>query len=231
MEKFPDNEVTEVVQRELLEQWVESCKISIPLLGINVGVSDAPVFGSIGLLIINFWFYVSIRRENHVIGFLLRDAKKEMGPRAREWVYHGIASSLLFINITRRVEPIMDLDGVYDKKKIGNVIGSAFRILVFLPSVTVLFLIISDILTIYMISASYRFPHYPLLEHIEIGDAIKVSIMDGLAFILLFLIIVLSFKILYFIKATANIMVEFSDDFKRELKNTPIKEQGENQIK
>lgn len=88
---WAESDVTEEVERQIIAQWVESQTISVPILGIKIGVSDGSVFGSIGLLIIVMWFYLSIRRENHVIGFLLRDTKGDKGDdKIRRRVYHGI---------------------------------------------------------------------------------------------------------------------------------------------
>lgn len=218
-EKFTGNEVTDEVQREVIKQWVDSSTISIPFLGIKVGVSDAPVFGSIGLLIINTWFFLSMRRENHVIGFLLRDTSKEIDDvRTREWIYHGIAAYLLFISITKKDEPIREIKKWRDKQRPNSIMQIAFKALVFLPPISILFLIISDILTVYVKKASFRYPHTPLFGHLNLGAAVKLITMDALAFALLILITVLCAKIVYYAECTGAVLREYADDIRRDFK-------------
>ncbi len=224
-EKWPQSEVTKEVQRQIIIQWVESQTISVPILGIKIGVSDGSVFGSVALLIITIWFFLSIRRENHVIGFLLQDtiqyieSETRNKSETRKWIYHGIASYMVFSNITGKSEPIRVLSEKIENHQPDSMMRWAFKALVFLPPLSIIFLIFSDILTIYILPAFYRFPHTSLIEHLELGDAIKLSFMEAFAFILLILIIILCYKILAYVKCTAAILREYIKEHKPDTQN------------
>ena len=217
-EKWPESEVTKEVHQKIIESWVESQTISVPFLGITIGVSDASVFGSIGLLIISIWFFLSIRRENHVIGFLLRDTiEMKYPPSTLKWIYHGISSYMVFANITRRDAPIRDLNDKSDLHRPDSFMRLAFKFLVFLPAISISFLIISDILTVYILPAFYRFPHVPLFEHFELGDAIKLTIMEVLAFILLVLISIICWRTLSYVGSTTMILRQYYEKYTKDI--------------
>lgn len=219
-EKWPESEVTKEVHQKIIENWVESQTISVPFLGITIGVSDASVFGSIGLLIISIWFFLSIRRENHVIGFLLKDTMEmKYSSLTRQWIYHGISSYMVFVNITRRDTPIKDLNEKGDLHRPDSLMRLAFRFLVFLPAISISFLIISDILTVYILPAFYRFPHVPLFEHFGFGDAVKLTVMEGLAFILLVLITLICWRTLSYVGSTTMILRQYSDQYTKDISN------------
>jgi len=210
-EKWHESEVTEEVQHQIIKEWVESSFISVPILGIKVGIFDGSVFGSIALLIISIWFFLSIRRENHVIRFLLRDTKGKSS-RVKKEIYHGIASYMLFANITREDQPIEDLDEKHRKHRPDSLMRMAFKILVFIPSFAITFLIISDIFTVYILPAYYRFPHDPLFEYFGFDDAVKLIIMEGLAFVLLILITIICRKTLSYVESTTTILRKYCPD-------------------
>jgi hypothetical protein len=214
-ENWPISEVTEEVHHQIITQWVEGQTISIPILGIKVGMSDGSVFGSIGLLIISIWFFLSIRRENHVIGFLLMDTK-EMPPKTRKWIYQGIASYTVFANVSRRNKPIKNLYDQDDMRQRDTLMRLTFKALVFFPPISIGFLIISDILTIFILPAYYRFPHTPLFEHLGFGDAVKLTVMEAFAFILLIIILSICTRTLSYVKCTTTILREYFREYEME---------------
>jgi hypothetical protein len=83
------------------------------LLGIRVSVDDAVVLGTSVLLVLSLWLLLVARRENHTIGFLLRDtdtpdSSADRAPSAenrpkmysdeKRWlIYHTIISNSLFV--------------------------------------------------------------------------------------------------------------------------------------
>lgn len=215
-EKWHENEVTQEVQKKMIQDWAESSSISIPLLGIKVCIFDGSVFGSIGLLIIAIWFFGSIRRENYVIGFFLRDTK-DMDVTHRKWIYHGITSYMVFAAITRRNDPIEDLHCLDYRHRPNSLMRLAFKIMVFLPSFAIAFIIISDILTVYILPAYYRYPHDPLFEHFGLFNAIQLTIMELFAFVLLILITVLYKKLLAYVESTTRILREYYLDCMKDI--------------
>jgi len=75
---FPQhiNNAAAEAQKALIDEWIKSNRVTVSLLGVNFGMSDAAILGSISLFILSLWFFACIRRENHLIADLLIDAKK-----------------------------------------------------------------------------------------------------------------------------------------------------------
>lgn len=220
-EKMPGNKVTEHVQKEVIEQWVESANISLPFLGIKIGVGDCSVFGSFGLLLIATWFFLSIRREYDVIHSLLKNTRKPVkwDAESRRWIYYGIASYMLFINIKRIAKPGEDKKRRPKRWRPKSMMQFAFKVLVFLPPISIFLLIFADILTIFVLPANYRFPHTPLIQqNLGSGDIVKLILMESAACIFLGLIINLCTKILAYVESTAKELDEYAIDYRNELK-------------
>lgn len=67
-EQWATNEITREAQKQLISGWVKNRIISLPLLGIRIGVSDAAPLASFSLLIINIWYFYCVRRDNRLNG-------------------------------------------------------------------------------------------------------------------------------------------------------------------
>ncbi|HWS89473.1 MAG TPA: hypothetical protein VN282_21045 [Pyrinomonadaceae bacterium] len=100
-----------------MREWATSRTVMISLLGIRVSVDDVSVLGTAVLFFLSLWLFLVARRENHTIGFLLRDtdsrgpegnrgppaeasaqAAPTVYPNAERWlIYHTIISNSLFI--------------------------------------------------------------------------------------------------------------------------------------
>ena len=107
-----------------------SQSVTIALLGIRVSVDDAPVLGTSTLLVLSVWLLLLSRRENHTIGFLLRDTDTQRSARNRSddesdgvlqrrryesgqrWlIFHTIISNSLFVSFDGSMSRIQSLDG------------------------------------------------------------------------------------------------------------------------
>jgi hypothetical protein len=66
-------DATKVLKEQAYKDWAASRTVMISLLGIRVSVDDAPVLGTAVLFVLSLWLMLVARRENHTIGFLLRD--------------------------------------------------------------------------------------------------------------------------------------------------------------
>jgi predicted Na+-dependent transporter len=96
-------------------------------------------------------------------------------------------------------------------------IHTIFVVLVFLPAIAIFFLIVSDILTVFVLPAFFRFPHTPLIEmHLGSGDLFKIVFMELLATILLAIIIVLCTKVLAYVERTAERLRKYAEKYKIE---------------
>jgi hypothetical protein len=110
-----------ILKEQAYKDWAASRTIMISLLGIRVSVDDAAVLGTAVLFVFSLWLLLVARRENHTIGFLLRDTdtprrggnrepsntpSAEMRPEvdgdAERWlIYHTIISNSLFVTFDR----------------------------------------------------------------------------------------------------------------------------------
>lgn len=97
-------------------QWVNNTSITmrmqlyVSVFGLNLRVTHAPIPVAGILLALSGWLFVSARRENHVLGHLLRDTRKA-GARTREAVLQGVASSLLLTPVPHRDDtPVTDIE-------------------------------------------------------------------------------------------------------------------------
>jgi hypothetical protein len=78
---------------------------------------------------------------------------------------------------------------------------------------------ISDLMTIFILPAYYRFPHKPLFEHLGFGDVVKLSVMEGLALVLLIFIIYLCKRTLHYMKCTRCILKEYVENYKADIED------------
>ena len=132
---FSHQTVSEVLTTQALQDWAAARTISIGLLGIRVSVDDAAVLGAIALFVLSLWLMLVTRRENHTVGFLLRDTDSsgsnpvssrlvsgEFSNGQRWLIWHTILSNNLFVAIDPSLARVDSLEG-------GNPLasGSGFR--------------------------------------------------------------------------------------------------------
>ncbi|HZG51083.1 MAG TPA: hypothetical protein VEZ40_03005 [Pyrinomonadaceae bacterium] len=147
-------------QDELINEWIKNRTISIELLGIRVGGSDLAVIGSLGLIVIMAWYFFSQRRENRAIVSLLRDCtdgfkERRLTKDVCSMVYQGIVHNLVFIDIGKGDEAWSGLEHEHEKDKSVPelIIRKILRVLVYLPPFTILMIILSDIASLFLVSA------------------------------------------------------------------------------
>lgn len=102
------NDIRSKINEDILAKWIETQWVSVGPLGIHVGVSDLGVWGSVGLAVISIWFFLAIRRENHVVGRLISDVWNDP-PNVRRYVFHGIVSRQIFVTVTGEDIPIGEI--------------------------------------------------------------------------------------------------------------------------
>jgi hypothetical protein len=210
-ERFPANEIKREAQKAFVEQWTKSTRMTIPWLGIDFGASDAAILGSISLAIITLWFYVCIRRENHLIAELLIDAERASHD-TKLLVFHGIASYLLFTSISDHDEPIDSLAGHDRADQRKFFLRPTLKLLIFLPAITIAFIVISDILSL-ILSPSVRASGESLFQTIlrEPETVVRVAMMESIALVFGTARFSLCSNISRFEEATGKIMKEFHD--------------------
>lgn len=121
--------VHEILTAQALIDWARSRNATIELLGIQVSVDDAPVLGTVSLLVLSLWLLLVTRRENHTVGLLLRDTDTRLVDEAlafknadveeqgdmsfgQRWlILHSLVANNLFIAFDASMQRIESLRG------------------------------------------------------------------------------------------------------------------------
>lgn len=161
--------IERVLQERLLQSWVESTYLSVPILGIRISVSDASVVGSTAMIILAVWFYYAIRRENHVIGDILADS----GPLDNdmfELAFSGVWATQVFATVTKRDEKIRTMEQARGALSptdatptwFVRLFRAAMKSIFFLPVFAVASVLVADVASIFLIRAPFRVGHTPI---------------------------------------------------------------------
>ncbi|HET7504107.1 MAG TPA: hypothetical protein VFK02_23965 [Kofleriaceae bacterium] len=155
---------TDEAQHRLLGDWVDSLSMSISPLGIHVSVADATLLGGIGLYFLTLWFFYCMRRENHLIGDLLRDTRNA-DRSIMDLTYSGIMSYMVFTAVHPDRQPVASLAQVSTSSgRLGRAAHVRWRttrypgtqLLFWLPPLAIVFSIVLDVISIYWLAAPFR---------------------------------------------------------------------------
>ncbi|QPF88607.1 hypothetical protein [Bradyrhizobium commune] len=159
--------------------------LSVPLLGVKVSVDDLSVIGSSALLVIAIWQYYCVRRENHVIDVITKEAEKaESDKECRGYLYHGVAHYFVFT--TRYFD-----DVTLNKQRAGATV--ALSILFFMPAWIPLLNVLSDCYTLF-------FPYKGSLTFVQTWDTLSTNERWEAVLRMFFAIVVGSFSLLYCVR-------------------------------
>jgi hypothetical protein len=199
-------------QQQHVAEFAKNEIISVPLLGIRVAISDAAILGSLGLLILCIWFALSLRRENHTIGMLLKDTTDE-SLELKRFVFHGICSYLVFTDIGESEFPLVTLTRSPRQDKPHLRMRNIFKMLIFLPLLAVSMIIVMDFLTMFWLDAAYRFPHAPIIGQIldDKTSLAKFVVYEIAALVMATAIGFLCNKVLAFEHGTGSMLREFAE--------------------
>ncbi|MCX6583638.1 MAG: hypothetical protein NT166_25975 [Candidatus Aminicenantes bacterium] len=223
-EAMPQNDVAKIIHTKAIEQWVDSTNISLPflgILGVKVWVGDCSIFGSIGLLIIATWFFLSIQREYYVTLSLFEKARKlnQWNSLYKEWIYNGVASYMLFLNFKRKDRSRKRIGKVRRKSRSESIIKKVFKVFLFLPVYSILFLIFSDIFHVFIFPSLFQTSHPSFFEQIGWGDRIRLFSQEVFAILFLTLIIIFCIKIRSYSKRIEKKFREYDKAYREERKN------------
>jgi hypothetical protein len=168
---FATDAPTQELQKALLKGWVDSMFVNVPLIGLKFSIADGWIIGGAALLILAIWEFYALRRENHLIGWLLQDVQGE-NRRVRSFVFHGICGTQVFATLTENDEPISELKD--PEMKTVPAIRLAWKILLYLPVIAIALIVATDIVSIVWWSAVFRSPHLPLLDIAKGGGTASV---------------------------------------------------------
>ncbi|PZQ17305.1 MAG: hypothetical protein DI564_05690 [Rhodanobacter denitrificans] len=98
-----------------MKEWVSGLQFDLPYLGGRFSASDAGIVGGMLLLIASLWGYFALKRENHIVYFLIKDvAEFQFSEEARFYVRNQLYATQLFIgNHTRPFKSDNILDPSY----------------------------------------------------------------------------------------------------------------------
>lgn len=134
-------------QEQLLIQeigaWLQSNTVDVSLLGIRLSASDAAVLGSFVLLIFAYHHCLCKKRENYEIGSLLVEMK-ESKSEVKKLIAQRIQSYMIFNEIRDKRTVFCSLQQRTSKRPmIFERFG--FKLLTYLPLLTVGFILFTDI--------------------------------------------------------------------------------------
>ena len=190
--------------------WVKTQTITISPLGINISVSDLSVLGSLSLFFVSIWFYFSVRRENRVIGSLLRVTKDDR-PQIRNMIFTGIVSHLVFSDIGKGNNPIDHLDAPIRRGHGQPFTRLTVKVLFFLPLVAFAMIILTDILSLFYLDAPFRDSHQPVWNYLPSHYKAQAVFMELVAIFFGTLTGVICWKVLSFHSATEEILRQYAD--------------------
>jgi hypothetical protein len=207
---FPGTKIQEEIQKDLLKNWIESGRMKISVLGVDLGGSDATILGSLGLFILTTWFFYCIRRENHLIGNLLIDANENHDNDLMLAVYHGITSYTVFTVIGKDDEPISKLQRSQPREHPVAYLRFTFKALIFLPVITIGFMMLVDLISL-LEPAVVRDLEKPLYKALEAREIIHLVIIELVAAFVGGVIINICNDILRFERATGELLRQFNE--------------------
>jgi hypothetical protein len=201
-------------QAHLAEQqiriWVENQLVGVPLLGLRLSASDAAILGAIVLMILSFYYCMCMRRENHEIGSLLLDVKEKDATSEVGWlVFFRIRSSMVFNTITENDAAFFSLNNSNPKGKAILFRRFGFWLLVYLPFISVILILLSDVYFTFFYKSPWRLNTEPLWASLSKGFKIQLVAMDLFAVVAAITIWHFCKRAMTFHKGTRQITNEF----------------------
>lgn len=95
----PDLASTELT-KAVAQQWIQSLHVAPPFMGVRLGVVDAAILGTVALLVILAWYYLALRRENHLIWETFHSALATNDAALARLVLVAVNSVQVFSNTT-----------------------------------------------------------------------------------------------------------------------------------
>jgi hypothetical protein len=192
------------LQDELMANWVSSRFTTVTLLGIKFGVGDAPVLGSIAVLISLVWFLMVVQRENLTIGALLHDAWNTKKDCIRWRVCHGIVAYTIFTHADDAAWPISEVKEKQVDAKDGQWQRRGIKLLHFFPILILVFGLVFDILVANAwVKSPFRLPH----EEKFTFDRFWVYWL--LALVLIVMDFLTWLKMIGYLSATEKVLIEY----------------------
>lgn len=207
--------VRSVAEKAFIEAAIKANRVTVSLLGVDFGMSDAAVLGSVGLWILVLWLFFSARRENHLVGKLLGDASRYDDAATRAMVFHGTASQMVFLSITDSDEPIEKLEVAEPPEAPSFTLRPIVAVLFFIPVLTIAFIFVMDIISLWFFQSPIRPADGSLWEQLlqHRRELIRIVVWEAFPLIFGAATLYSCHKIYRFQKATASVLREFHRRF------------------
>ncbi len=123
----------DIMIQQLLRNWVDSISFDVPVVGARFSGTDAGIVGGALLCILAIWCRYSLRRENHLVYYLVRDSQKfATDTRFRKYLKNQLHATQLF-GRARRPEPL-DANRLFETRGSNLSIGGPCEVT--LPAAT-----------------------------------------------------------------------------------------------
>lgn len=168
---------TEKIREALQEyQLIDLRSISVPVIGIKFSVADLSVVGAVGMALLAVWLFYSVRRENHVLSNVAREANQAIAAAdiaKAAYLYHGVAHQFVFSTITTN-----------DRSRVGGTF--LVKTLLYAPCWALLFVVACDIVTV-AISSTVQFnTHVPLADTLSPAEIAEVVARSAFCLVVAF---------------------------------------------
>lgn len=199
---------TGIAQRRLLDDWVTSSSMNISLLGIHVSASDATILGGFALFFLTLWLYYSVRRENRLIGTLLRNTRDEdLG--VMDLAFSGVISYMVFTAINPDKPAIDTLSNKPPSPPTPRQSFWGVQLLLLLPPLAIFASLVFDIISIFVLEAPFRENHQiPIPDG---SDLAKIISYTSVGLLCCGATLVNSYRVRKFDRATGKIVREYNE--------------------
>lgn len=147
------------MQYNFLRDWTGSLFFEIPVVGGRFSAVDVGAIGGVALMLITIWGFFSVRRENHLIYYLVRDAQEWRWPvEALAYLRIQLAATQIFASGWHD----QPLGGAALRQRFGageKVLKSSNKIMralafamLCLPVVALLVVLVTDLYTLFIVS-------------------------------------------------------------------------------
>lgn len=203
-------------ERELLidsyKTWVESQAININLLGIRIGVSDFAIMDSLAMYIFLYYSLLTIRRENREVGLLLKDISGELDYIG--YAAYSAVNSFMVFNLNRSDDnAISTLKDTKKREATIPLIRRVSDVLLWAPTVTILFIVFSDLLSLvsespYPFSSVFR--HLPIMKDSAVTQMVEICCMELFALSMAVFSVIATRQVRVYGAATRDVLDEFA---------------------
>ena len=208
--------MAQAAREHLLQKWLDSMYVSLPLVNISVQDSDLAFIGSIALFFLMMALFFSMRRSNHLIGRSLQlgmdAADQPPVPLAvKKYLYYGLSTLNIFTTVSTNDNPIEDLKPRDPQGARVWGVRSAFKLLFFLPSLAIFAVVSCDLVSSLALESVVR-PGFapPALSGIGVGSILKLIAFEFVAVVTGMLCLYFGKRCADYHKADAKILQRYS---------------------